>query len=502
MLRNIGSNWFVMAVTGLATFFLMPFNLAHIGKEQYGLWLVISALTAYLYLLHLGVPMASVRQMTQAIAAGDTLKLNRIVSSCAVMYLALGLLVVALGIPVMMFFERTYSIPDELRSSAHWAFVLSLAHTGLVFIAYMPYAILSANQAFVPLNLLLAAAIVMRIAVNIALVLWFSNLMMLGAVILSVTVFEFIISWGYVLRKYPMIRPKLRYFQLETIKEIFGFSVYVFLMALGGQLAFQTSALVIGHYMTNADVVSFAIPNSLMVILMQFLSGIAAVIMPMTTNLQTTDNKTELRAILYKWTKISLALSWCVGLFLLIFGPSFLAFWIQGAYHPESGRALRILMLSYLVFLPIRGVAVPMLMGLGKAKWPTLATLAAGALNIFLSILWVKPYGIEGVAFGALVPNLLLSAAMTYLVCRELDVSIKSYLSAILPLSVIGGLAGLAILGWWHYVWHPSGWVGLGLAGVLTIVVSTAIWTGLVLRHDPHVTVPRLSDILRGRFSW
>ena len=121
MLRNIGSNWFVMAVTGLATFFLMPFNLAHIGKEQYGLWLVISALTAYLYLLHLGVPMASVRQMTQAIAAGDTLKLNRIVSSCAVMYLALGLLVVALGIPVMMFFERTYSIPDELRSSAHWA---------------------------------------------------------------------------------------------------------------------------------------------------------------------------------------------------------------------------------------------------------------------------------------------------------------------------------------------------------------------------------------------
>ena len=51
MLRNIGSNWFLMAVTGLATFFLMPFNLAHLGNTQYGIWLVISALTAYLSLL-------------------------------------------------------------------------------------------------------------------------------------------------------------------------------------------------------------------------------------------------------------------------------------------------------------------------------------------------------------------------------------------------------------------------------------------------------------------
>jgi O-antigen/teichoic acid export membrane protein len=501
MLRNIGSNWFLMAVTGLATFFLMPFNLAQIGNTQYGIWLVISALTAYLSLLHLGVPMASVRHMTQAIAAHDTRRLNHVVASCAVLYLCLGVVVALLGLPLLAFFERDYAMPADIKDAARLAFELSLLQTGLGFIAFMPYAILSAYQAFVPKNALMAAAILVRIVINVVLVMLAPNLVTLGIVILAVTVFEMVVSWGYVLKTYPEIRPRLSDVNLGTLREIMGFSAYVFLMALGSQLAFQTSALVIGHEMTASDVVNFAIPNSLMLILMQFVTGISSVIMPLATSLQTKGDKTELREILYKWTKIALALSWCAGLFLLVFGPAFLEFWIKSAYTPEAGNVLRILMAAYLVYLPIRGVAVPMLMGLGQAKWPTIATLAAGVLNIVLSVLWVGPYGVEGVAWAVFVPNLLCGAAMIYLVCRALGISIRTYLRTTLPLAMIGGFAGLVLLGWWEFLWHPTGFFGLAIAGVLTVLVSGVLWGGLVLRHDPHLAVPRFGDLLRGRVA-
>ncbi len=501
MLRNIGSNWFLMAVTGLATFFLMPFNLAQIGNTQYGIWLVISALTAYLSLLHLGVPMASVRHMTQAIASHDTRRLNQLVASCAVLYLLLGIVVALLGLPLLAFFERDYAMPADIKDAARLAFQLSLLQTGLGFIAFMPYAILSAYQAFVPKNALMAAAILVRIVINVGLVLLAPNLVTLGIVIVAVTVFEMVASWGYVLKTYPEIRPRLSDVNWGTIGDIMGFSAYVFLMALGSQLAFQTSALVIGHEMTASDVVSFAIPNSLMLILMQFVTGIASVIMPLATSLQTKGDKAALRVILFKWTKIALALSWCAGLFLLVFGPAFLEFWIKGAYTPEAGNVLRILMASYLLTLPIRGVATPMLMGLGRPKWPTIATLAAGALNIVLSLWWVGPYGVEGVAWGVFVPNLLLAGAMVYLVCRALKISIRTYLGTTLPLSMIAGFAGLALLGWWEFLWHPTGFFGLAVAGVLTVLVSAALWGGLVLRHDPHLAVPRVGDLVRGKFA-
>ena len=501
MLRNIGSNWFLMAVTGVTTFVMMPFNLHQLGSEQYGVWLVISALTAYLFLLQLGVPLASVRQMTQAITAGDTLTLNRTVTSCAALYIGLGLLVGLLGIPVLMFFERTYKVAPALQSSAHWAFILALTQTALGFIAFMPYAILSAYQAFVPKNALMATAILVRAALNVVLVLWYPNLMMLGVMMLATTAFELVLAWGYVLKKYPAVRPRLQDFRAKSINDILALSVYVFLLAVGMQMAFQTSPLVIGYAMTAADVPSFAIPNSLILILLQFLGGIASVIMPLATNLQTTGNFPELRAIYYKWTKLSLALSWCACLFLLIFGPAFLSFWIQSAYTMEAGRVLRILMASCLVWLPVRAVALPVLMGLGKVKWPTIATLLAGVLNLILSIAWVGPYGLEGVAWGTAVPNVLLAAALTYLVCRELSVPIRQYLAGTLPLATIGGLGALAALGWWHQIWHPTGLFGLGLAGILTIAVTALIWVGLVLRNDPHVAVPRLSDVMRGRLT-
>ena len=502
MLRNIGSNWFLMVLTGLATFFLMPFNLGELGTEQYGIWLIISALMGYLFLLQLGVPMASVREMTQAIASGDTIALNRVITSCAVLYLGFGFLACLIGIPLFFFFERSYAVPLAMREAARWAFVLSLVQTALGFIAFMPQAILSAHQAFVPKNALMSLAVILRIVVNCVLVYLFPSMATLGIVMLAVTLFELVASWAYVLHTYPKVRPALRHFRAATIRSIIGFSIYVFLMALGSQLAFQTSALVIGHAMTSADVVNFAIPNSLMLILVQFVTGIASVLMPLATNLQTTGNKPELRNILFKWTKITLALSWCAGLFLLIFGPAFLQFWIKKAYHPESGQALRILMVGYLLFLPLRGVAVPMLMGLGQVKWPTLATLAAGALNFILSLLWVGPYGITGVAFAALIPNVLLSTAMAYLICRELGVSLQCYARTTIPLSAIGGAAGIAILGWWQHIWHPSGIFGLGLAGLLTVLVCVSIWAGLVLRHDPHVAMPKLSDVLRGKQPW
>ena len=299
----------------------------------------------------------------------------------------------------------------------------------------------------------------------------------------------------------PEIRPRLSDVNLGTIRDIMGFSAYVFLMALGSQMAFQTGALVIGQEMAASDVVNFGIPNSLMLILMQFITGISSVIMPVATSLQTKGDKVELRAILYKWTKIALAMSWCAGLFLLVFGPAFLQLWIKSAYTPESGRVLRILMAAYLLLLPVRAVAIPMLMGLGLAKWPTLATLAAGVLNLVLSFWWVKPYGVEGVAWGVFVPNLLLSVAMVYLICRALEIPIRTYVLTTLPLALVGGFAGLTLLGWWAFVWHPSGIIGLGIAGLLTVAVSAALWGGLVLRHDPHLAVPRLGDLLRGRVA-
>src|SRR5438045_7702663 len=103
----------------LAVYFLTPFTIHKLGDDGYGTWNLINAITGYLGLLMLGVPMASVRYFAQHVAAGDEQALNKAVGSCAPLYLCLGLIAVFAGAGMHLFFLSSYNIPARLTGDAH-----------------------------------------------------------------------------------------------------------------------------------------------------------------------------------------------------------------------------------------------------------------------------------------------------------------------------------------------------------------------------------------------
>ena len=88
---------FVNIVIGV---FLMPFTMHHLGKAQYGLWMLAASLTAYLQLLDLGYGNGLVRQVTQADTRGDEEEMNKILSTFLVVYSVIG--AVTLGAVVLL----------------------------------------------------------------------------------------------------------------------------------------------------------------------------------------------------------------------------------------------------------------------------------------------------------------------------------------------------------------------------------------------------------------
>src|SRR5437660_7395787 len=139
-------------------------------------------------------------------------------------------------------------------------------------------------------------------------------------------------------------------------------------------------------------------------------------------------------------SKIARLLTMVAGLFLIVLGPRFIAWWVDPTFEQPAGQVLQILMLSYLIFLPVRGVALPILMGLGKAGLPTIGFLVAGVLNLGLSIFLVRPFGLGGVALGTAIPNVLFAAMVFIQACRELDVSVAQFLRYVVPRAVLGAV--------------------------------------------------------------
>jgi len=234
-----------------------------------------------------------------------------------------------------------------------------------------------------------------------------ASLTMLALVQLACMVFDFGFCWLLIRRRYPETRIRLKDCNWGMTRAIFAFSLYVLLLNAGGRLAFETDSIVIGAYMNVGSIPYFTVANSFIIYLMDFLVSIAAVVMPTATRLQTQGKQDELREIFLKWSKIALTLTLAAGLFLIVLGPRFIAWWVDPSFEQPAGQVLQILMLSYLIFLPVRGVALPMLMGLGKAGLPTIGFLVTGFLNLGLSILFVRPLGLAGVALGTAIPNVL-----------------------------------------------------------------------------------------------
>ena len=493
MFRNVGSTWVLTLLTIVVTYALTPFVIHTLGAEGYGTWTLITSMTGYMGLLSLGIPMASVRYLAQHVAEGDGPKTNQTIASCAGLYLMISAAAGVIGAVLIALFVLAYDIPAALRTEARLAFALMTVQVAAGFIGLLPEGILLAHHNFVLRNLVRLGGLVLRLTLTIGLLKLDASLVMLALVQMTCLAFDFGVSWVLIRRTYPGIRLSLRDFDWTVVRRIFSFSLFVLLLTAGARLSFETDALVIGAFLGVGSIAFYAVANSIVVYLMEFVIAIAAVVAPMATKLNTEGKPADLREIFLKWSKVALSLTLMVGLFLLTLGPQFIGWWIGPSFEAPAGQVLQILVLSSFVFLPVRGVALPILMGLGKPGLPAVAFLAAGVLNLVLSILLVGPLGLMGVALGTAIPNVLFAAVILTTACRELKVGTLVYLRYVVPRAALGALPVLALLLWFRLGVQVQGVAGLVAAGVAMVLLFGVTWVFFVYRNDPYVD-------LRGRF--
>jgi O-antigen/teichoic acid export membrane protein len=357
------------------------------------------------------------------------------------------------------------------------------------FIGLLPEGIMFAHHDFVLRNLVRIGGVILRLGLTIGLLQLDASLVVLAVVQLVCLAVDFGVSLFLIRRRYPKVRMSLGDFEWTMVRRIFSFSMYVLLLGAGARLSFETDAIVIGAFLGVAAIPFYAVANSLVVYLMDFVIAIAAVVSPMATKLNTERKLDELREMFLRWSKVALSLTIMVGLFLIVLGPRFIGWWISPDFERPSGQVLQILMVSSFAFLPVRGVALPVLMGLGKPRAATIAFVAAGIANFVLSALLARPFGLAGVAVGTAIPNVLFAAFVLALACRELEVGIPTYVRYVVPRALVGALPILALLLWFRLRLQVATLVGLAAAGSAMILLFGVTWVFFVYHDDPLVDV-------------
>jgi O-antigen/teichoic acid export membrane protein len=277
-----------------------------------------------------------------------------------------------------------------------------------------------ANFIRIILSILRAGAIVIFLGAG-------GGLIALATITLVMAALECVIKAAMCKRVFPHQKISLRLANIKLLKELLGFSLYMFIIGISVQISFMSDSIVIGIFLTAEAITFFSIGASLVFHMRHFISQMSSVITPVASSFGAQKDSDRVKRLLFTGTRYCFMAVLPISIIYLVLGETFISLWIGPEYGPASSQVLIILTWSYIIFLS-QFVAGSIFTGLGKIKLLAFLHLGAAVSNILISILLVNKYGITGVAFGTAIPLLIQGTfILPIYVCKTLKVSILKY---------------------------------------------------------------------------
>jgi O-antigen/teichoic acid export membrane protein len=480
--RNLLTNALV-SCTGFGaqvavTMWLAPFLLHGLGDRRYGIWALVESVLAYLMLFDLGVAASVVRYVAKFEAVRDRDSLNRVFSASICIFTVAGAVVLVVAGGFALAGSLVLPLPADLEAEGRWMLVL----LGLNLAVGLPLGvypcILDGLGRYPAKTAIRTIGLLVRVPLFLTVVSHRGGLVELGWVITITNLAEHL-ALAFVAHRYlPGLRFSFALTDRATFRTIRGYSLDALLAMVAGRLSFQTDAIVIGAFVDLEHIAFFAVAAKLVEYAKAALRNATTVLVPAVSTLEAQGDIAGIRKVLVDTTRYVVWLILPIQLGLLLLGKAFLVCWLGSRRHADLINPTLIILALPLALALAQSVLGRILYGIGRLRWFARAMMAEALVNLGLSILLVGPLGIEGVAWGTTLPNLVSNLAVAVYVCRALDVPFRTYLrrAFLAPVLVAVPLA----CAWWAAAatCDLSSWTALlaaGTAGLALYLAAAAL---------------------------
>jgi O-antigen/teichoic acid export membrane protein len=246
-----------------------------------------------------------------------------------------------------------------------------------------------------------------------------------------------------------------------------------FLVIIAARLRFRTDELVLGAMMSAAAVTYFNIGGRIVDYAQEFVSSLAQVFVPMSSQSEALGNLDRVRKIYVAGNRVCAFLTFPIVAILLLFGKHIIRIWVGARYIPNSYPVLVVMILGFGMML-MQAASTRVLFGLGKHRTMARVVMIEGIANLILSIALVRPLGIVGDALGTAIPM-----AFTYLVFmprhlkKQIGVPVGTFVREAYTLPFLLTIPLVGVLWLANRVFYPRNLVQL----VLEIVVVGSVYS-------------------------
>ena len=411
----------------LASFFLMPFIVHHLGDRVYGFWSFAAVFVGYYNLLDFGLSSAVSQYICIAIGRKDEGECRLVFNTALRLQLLVGsvalLVTGAIAIATPWFCHSPADV-HLFRS----AIIILGFNAALGFPARVYWAVLEAQLRFDIQSSLANLALVLRTGLVVWAVLAGGGLLALAWVTLLATMPVLALQVWLARREATWARiEKKRSIESKVAKSFFSYSIYTFAAYLADIVRFQLDTVVISALIGLAAVTHYKVAGVLAQYYLQIIVVSVGMLLPVLSRLHGAGNRSGIEEVFFFGTKLSCCISVFICLALIAWGKPFIARWMGANY--EDGY-LPLVMLSLAVLLDVcQKSSADLLYATFNHRFYAWINCSEAVLNLAFSLALARPFGILGVAMGTLIGAFLVRIAFQpWWVCKVSGLHYADYM--------------------------------------------------------------------------
>lgn len=403
--------------TGLAS---IRITVSYLGKEQYGLWMAVSALLTWAALADFGLGRGVQNHLSEAYGKEDREAAARYVSTALVVLTAIAVAFAVVMVPLLFVipWTRVLNVTDPaLAGKAR----IVVAAVMAVFLANFPLSLVptiySAHQRGYVANLFGIVGSVLSLGALLVIVKVRAPMPWLILTAGGIGVVMTMVNMVWIMREMPWLRPRMSLFTRATLRSLAGVSVPMLLYQLGGLVINETQTILIAHRIGLSGVTDYSILMRVFILPALLVGMIDGPLIPAFREAYVRGDHDWLRSAFWRITKLKMliALGAAVGYLLL---GNFAVKLLSGKAVSFDWRVWAAC--GVLQFVAIWNVSFNDLMIAINRLWILVVGILFNGI-VTLSLTWAfsARWGILGVILASPVYSLVVTAWLFPWVCRD-----------------------------------------------------------------------------------
>lgn len=473
--RRIGAmiSYLYSAAQIIVNLIYVPILLSTIGQSEYGLFQMIGSIIAYLNVINSTLSAGATRFYCKYYACKDEAGMANTLGILKKIYRTANLIIVISAIVIMGIVSRVYAQSFsswEIQESCMLVAVLAL-NLIVTMNNTISIAVITAHEKFLFLKgSMLAVTVIQPLLVIIAISFWPAALTVSIVQLLTNSICRSI-QHTYAQNKLGM-DTRLREYDQSLKRELTSFSGAIILALIADQIFWKTDQLILGYLFGTGVVAIYSVGSQVVNCYIPLGTAISSVFMPKVSEYwHKYHNIQEIEKLFLRVSRIAVYPLLLILLGFIVFGQDFIKLWAGESYL--MAYWVVVIELTPFTIDVVQNIGLVILQVMDKYSFRAKMYLVAAILNIGLTVILAKNFGIIGAAVSSGIAIFISSGIILNIYySKSLNFDMKSFwcsiLSEIFPLVIFTALAYLT----WA-IFGTTSWISL-IIGLIAFTFSYA----------------------------